>query len=271
MPQNVRVGAITGEGGDLLASELAHRIPSGTSVRSNSFTIFSGETSLSYQVKEGLEKVINSSASSSGATAASQSETGLSDPNLTGSGKAQPTPEEYAIKVTEAVLNINWTLTDRESGAVIATGSTKETLTRSTGGFLASLGEAPSDPLTPEQAVKLMAPALADQLVEELGPDFTARELAPAQDDLSQKALSLASKGQWDQAAAIWKELIVLNPQYHPALYNLGLFHERNGDLQKAWSYYRLAFLSHSSNLNRNALTRLTDSLNRLNQPPNRN
>jgi tetratricopeptide (TPR) repeat protein len=176
--------------------------------------------------------------------------------------------ETYPLELGQATLEFDWTVVDKQTGAVITSGITKDTLTRSAGGFLADYGAAARNLPTPSQAIKLMSSALADQLVEELGPAFSAADLAAADDSLSKQALALAHKEQWDEAAAIWTELTRLNPQYHPALYNLGLYYEKKGQLETAWSYYRQAFLSHSSNVHRDALTRLTDSLNRLNRLP---
>ncbi|MDR2367558.1 MAG: tetratricopeptide repeat protein [Deltaproteobacteria bacterium] len=85
---------------------------------------------------------------------------------------------------------------------------------------------------------------------------------------MSRRASSLAGTGDWDGAAAVWLEILGLNPEHGPSLYNLGLYHERRGDLDKAFAYYRLAFLSSQIRPYRLALTRISDTLEKLGRLP---
>jgi tetratricopeptide (TPR) repeat protein len=176
--------------------------------------------------------------------------------------------EDYPLSLVQATLTLNWTLTEPASGAVIDAGTCTDHLQRSFGGFLGALGRASQSIPTQENVLALMAPGLAEQLIEALGPAYSASALATASDSLSHQAAPLAGNGEWDQAAQIWQKLLQQNPDYTPALYNLGLYHERLGDLDTAWAFYRLAYINTNTWPYRIALTRLADSLERLGRPP---
>ncbi|MDR1486741.1 MAG: DUF6340 family protein [Deltaproteobacteria bacterium] len=258
LPQGLQIGTITGEGGDLLSSELKRLDYSAGKKPAGGLKILSGETSFSLKSIDGLEKVASSGASIPA----------TERPNEPSSAQSDSDARLYPFTMTEAVFELNWTIHDENSGLAVAAGTTKDTLKLSTGGYLAGQGKAPHQPPTEEQALKQLAPALADQLIQELGPSFSSSALLAGDDEISKKAAALAAGGNWDEAGLLWEELVELNPEYYVALYNLGLHHERKGELEEAYSYYRLAFLSDSSDLTRQALTRLTDSLNRLDRTP---
>ncbi|MDR1111621.1 MAG: tetratricopeptide repeat protein [Deltaproteobacteria bacterium] len=175
---------------------------------------------------------------------------------------------EYPLALVEASLRADWALTEPGSGAVVASGTAASTLRRSYGGFLASQGLTLEEPPGQEELIRILAGSLADQLAQALGPSYSAGDLAPAGDAASRQAASLAARGDWEGAARLWTELIGQNPGYAPALFNLGLFHERRGDLDKAWAFYRLAFLGDQNWTFRLALTRLTNVLGELGRPP---
>jgi tetratricopeptide (TPR) repeat protein len=180
-------------------------------------------------------------------------------------GKA---PVSFDAAVTEASLTAEWTVSDRETGAVIRAGRTTDVLKRSSGGWLAAQGAAPGDPPSEDEAKRILAEALSGQMVAELGPALSASGLERAGDPQSRKALALAAAGHWEEAAELWREVIALNPDHAAAHYNLGLHHERLGELDEAWASYRLAFLCLGAPIHREALTRLTDALNRQGRPP---
>jgi hypothetical protein len=252
---SIAVGAFSGPGGDRLAAELSAR-----SRRSpDPALVLSGTTSFDSSLVPGRERVL-----------AEPPRQAAAAPAPAGPGGPSGGWEERTIPFQSftATLKADWTLSDPATGAVARAGTTSDTLRRSAGGWLAEQGAAPEAAPADPEALRLLSAALADQIIEELGPALDASALGRADDDRSRRALRLAEAGDWGAAAELWEELVALNPEYAPALYNLGLHHERLGELEEAWSFYRRAYLAQSVPLHREALTRLTDSLDRLGRPP---
>lgn len=238
LASDVTVGSFAGAGGAELEAALSAREAPGSGRRLK----LDGMASLAYETKRTSEKVAEDESSFS--------------------------PAVFESDTLSSTLTARWTLSDLGTGAVVRAGETSDTLKRVAGGWLASQGAAPETVPGEAEARKILAGALADQIIEEIGPALDASAIERAGDERSKKALSLASAGNWDEAAVLWRELIGLNPDYAAAHYNLGLHHERLGELEEAWASYRLAFLSEAIPLHRSALTRLTDSLERLGRLP---
>jgi tetratricopeptide (TPR) repeat protein len=194
----------------------------------------------------------------------------------TGSARENVAPDEGAYTAAQAyqsdtvssTLTARWTLTDMGTGRIVKSGETADTLRRAAGGFLASQGAAKEAVPTETEARGILAQALADQIIEEVGPAWDSSAIERADDERSRKAQQLAMAGRWDEAADLWRELTSLNPAYASAHYNLGLYYERSGQLEEAWASYRRAFLSKGDPHHREALARLTDSLDRLGRRP---
>jgi hypothetical protein len=192
-------------------------------------------------------------------------------------------PKNFDFAKVTGTLKVDWELRDPESKALLDQGSDLYYLTRSLGGYLEELKrpeakasnkpsgtnkipkyletpeETPDDPTYQAIRAKLLdelSRMAADKLSLTLRPE--SLRLARAFDHLSLNAERLAFKGLWEEAAQIWKALLEENPSYHPALYNLGLYHERMGELPEAWSLIRSAFLSSQEILYRDALARLS-------------
>jgi tetratricopeptide (TPR) repeat protein len=179
--------------------------------------------------------------------------------------------EDYDFQRAEGTLEVEWRLTDPESGRVINQGALSYRGERSHGGYLNRNGRGPRD-WDPERAARQLEAELARQaaaeLIEMSGPLFTSSDLSSASDPLSQRASQLVARGDWEGASALWDELLTLNPGYAPALYNLGLYREKQGELTLAWERYRQAFLANQGPMYRAALTRLTEVLRHQNQLP---
>ncbi len=80
-------------------------------------------------------------------------------------------------------------------------------------------------------------------------------ETAP--DEWSRRAAHLAGRGDWEGARAQWLEALNLNPDFSPALYNLGLYYERRHEPEQALEFFQKAFIANASPRHRSALTRL--------------
>ena len=74
----------------------------------------------------------------------------------------------------------------------------------------------------------------------------------PADDpeQLSEKALELASANQLDQAAALWKQALAIDPAHFPSLFNLGFMSFQQGNLEAAVSYLEKAAKANPGDFN---------------------
>jgi tetratricopeptide (TPR) repeat protein len=172
-------------------------------------------------------------------------------------------PRRYEFTRIQGTMGVNWALRAPD-GTVLRQGALEDNLERSYGGYLAQEGAAPKTAPGREAALRDLSQALSLQLAQELGPSFGPGDLEHTGDALSREALALCRLGDWDQAAALWTELTRQNPEYAPAHYNLGIWHERSARLQEALRSYRQAYLAKPEGRYRLALTRLTDSLRRM-------
>ena len=178
---------------------------------------------------------------------------------------------DYDFQRALGTLTVLWRLTDPENGGIASEGELVFRGERSCGSYLDQRGR-PGKPFTAEAVSRDISAELVKQaaagLIEMSGPLFTSGDLASAPDPLSQEARLLASRGDWEGASLLWEKLLTQNPSYVPALYNLGLFKEKTGELTAAWEYYRRAFLADQSPMYRAALTRVTSVLRHQNRLP---
>jgi tetratricopeptide (TPR) repeat protein len=193
-------------------------------------------------------------------------------------------PKDYDLTLVSGSLKVDWELRAKEGGEPLSRGSDEYFLSKSLGGYQEDLNKSPkregdlllktgetqedSLPLAAlsEELLNSLSQMAADKLLITLRPK--GLKLAHAHDSRSLRAERMAREGLWEEAALVWRELLSENPYYHPALYNLGLFYEREGELDSAWSCFRSAFLSSQETLYRNALARLSLILWRTGYPP---
>ncbi|MDR3135755.1 MAG: hypothetical protein LBU69_06660 [Deltaproteobacteria bacterium] len=260
LPGAIGLGQFTGPGAEEVKSELARLLsPADRPGRS---LVLSGTTDFTLSAKAGQEVVTISNRYDSRWPETLPGWENAPRPN-TGYKTA-----EYPLTQVEATLKADWALTEANSQALVSSGTTNAVLARSYGGFLESQGQAESQPPGRDELARLLAKSLADRLAMSIGPAYPSANLASGKDKQSRKAASLASAGDWDGASEIWLGLLRLNPDYAPALFNMGLYHERQGRLETAWAFYRLAFLRYQSLLFRMALSRTADALEKLGRLP---
>jgi tetratricopeptide (TPR) repeat protein len=260
------LGEFTGEAGQALKGELQSRRTFGG--RDGSAPLLSVDTSFQLDFHSEKETVVTEEAAGNELVWEEDRLTGQVYLTREANGSAA---EDYDFERAEGALTAKWRLTDPGSGSVLSDGVLVYTGERSFGNYISNRGRPSSRP-GPEQVRRDILQELvreaASGLIETTGPQFTSGDLAPAADSLSQKARSLVAGGDWEGASLLWGELLSQNPSYVPALYNLGLYKEKTGELSLAWEYYRHAFLVDQSPMCRQALTRVTDVLRRQNQLP---
>ena len=266
LPAGVAVGDISGPGRDQLSRALKKRGGGGSAQM-----ILSGRVSLSSQVAGERETVPQEVAAGPPYPAYQP------DPFTARVWPVEETPmatqlDTYDLQRLTGDMIFDWRLASKTGGQVDS-GRVVMNIDRTRGGYLATQGLTP--PLTGSRAKNDdIENRLADELVRlltlDLGRRPGASELESGGDSLSRKAKSLASSGDWNGARNLWLELLGQNPKYAPALYNLGLYWERQNDPEEAWRYYRAAFLSDGSDLHRESLTRLTETLSRAGRLPKR-
>ncbi len=170
--------------------------------------------------------------------------------------------DEYKLQRSTGVLIFDWSV-GPAGGAPSRSGRIELDTDATRGGFLASIGAAPkaAGQISGRKLAEALGEDLAALLALELGRQLKASDLDWASDAQSRQAHKLAGEGRWDEARDIWLQLLELNPEYGPALYNLALYYEYKGQPQEALAYYQRAFLSDSSSRNRAALTRMTKAV----------
>ncbi|KXS55996.1 MAG: hypothetical protein AMR96_05105 [Candidatus Adiutrix intracellularis] len=223
LPSGIKVGSISGSGTEIVTRALTSRVQGGIT---NS--ILSGQISLNRQVDSENEIVPLK-------VAASQSYFSYQpDPftrRLWIESTTPSTTQLTSFKFERLTGNIifNWRLISPDEQD-INKGQIILDINCTKGGFLAAAGAAP--PLNDSRVFgAVLENRLADELVSylalNLGRTPSALELESGRDKLSRKAKILASAGDWEGAKKLWLELLIQNPKYAVANYNLGLYWER--------------------------------------------
>lgn len=268
LPKGLKVGTISGPGGEALTRALSKKAWGGGRTG-----ILSGQVSMVRQVASERETVIVEK------QIGEVYEIYKPDPFTTRLWRVTETPmgeslETFDLERETGAMVFDWRV-NAVDGRLMDQGRVSLDLSRSRGGYLAKVGAAPSLNSGRRSATarfeQYLAAELARQLTLDLGRPVTASDLENADDQWSRKARALVSSGDWEGARKLWLELLDLNSEYGPALYNLGLYYERQKNPEEAWRWYRKVFLSEKSDLHRAALTRLTDSLSRAGRLPQRN
>lgn len=81
---------------------------------------------------------------------------------------------------------------------------------------------------------------------------------------LVKQGIEFAKRGEWEEAADVWKEVLSIEPNNAAALYNLGLVHENMGDmknLQTGLEYYKKAFANQKNTLYIDAIARIKKTI----------
>jgi hypothetical protein len=267
LPPGLKIGQISGPGDQQLTKALKKRARGGSNQ-----AVLSGRVSFSRDVSGEREVVPEEKPSGQPYL------TYEPDPFTSRLWRTEVTPQAvdltpYNLERYVGVMTFDWQLAEAKSGAPLDSGRVTVDIDRTRGGYLAEQGVVPKLSGGGRDNVRF-EDQLADELVRlltlDLGRFLTASDLEAASDKWSRQARSAASAGNWDLAKSHWLELLEMNPEYGPALYNLGVYYERQKNPEEAWRYYRQAFVSDGSVLHRQALTRLTEALSRTGRLPRR-
>jgi tetratricopeptide (TPR) repeat protein len=253
------IGTFSGTGGESLNRELRN-LKSHT-LRKNQYPVLSGVADFKIKVSDAKETVITTEDGAENLYWHKDPLTG--ETWMIKARVKKEVPKDFDFVNLSGELTVSWTLKDPKSGKTLQQGTDTIHHSKSLGGYLKNQKLLKEDYLTEaeENLLEALTRSAALSLVETLGPGFTDYDLARANDPFSTNAKTLVFYDHWDEASVIWKELLTLNPSYHPALFNLGLYYEQQGDLISAWTYFRQAFIQNQSIQYRDALTRLTSVL----------
>ncbi|MDR1044283.1 MAG: hypothetical protein LBP33_04080 [Candidatus Adiutrix sp.] len=257
LPPGIGLGSLTGPGSEQLSRLLARRTGGGAGggLLSGQISLVSrahGEReAVPLEVKEGRPYPVYRPDPFTGRLWLTEERAGTVD------------LQSYDLERFTGALVFDWRLL-APGGELLKSGRIALDIDRTRGGYLAEKGL--TAPLGSEkQGRRAFKTRLADELVHQLTLDLgrfaPARELENGGHALDRQARRLAMAGDWDGARDLWLELLELNPKYAPALFNLGLYSERQRRPEDAWRYYRAAFLSVGSPKHREALSRLTEAL----------
>lgn len=264
LPQGLTIGQITGPGSEELTRVLKSRTTGGSP-----HGILNGTVSFNEHVRQERETVPVTVESGPEQTVYKP------DPFTNRLWKVNEKPTSTQLQTfdyqrLQGTMVFDWRVT-APGGAVLETGRSVVDLNRTFGGFLANEQVAPGRKNAVDLAAdarRILAEEMTQALALDLGREPSSFEIETANDEWSRRAKSLATAGDWEGARHVWLEALELNPGFSPALYNLGLYYERQKNPEQAWRYYRDAFVSEASDLHRTALTRVTEALKRAGRLP---
>lgn len=256
LPRGLSVGQIEGPGADDLIRAL------------NSRSSASGEASISGTVS--FQEQVTEERETVPVTVAAGKPQAMykPDPFTERLWRVKETPtatelRDFDFQRLSGEMVFDWQITDK-NGAKLDSGRSRVDVNRSFGGFLASQKLAPgqTNPKTlATEARQLLAEEMTRSLALDLGREPSPSEIETAPDTWSREALAAATRNDWEAARALWLEALELNSNFAPALYNLGLYCERDKNPETALEYYQKAFIANGSPLHRAALSRLTESM----------
>ncbi len=271
LPQGVTIGQISGPGQEYLIKQLEKREGSGPAT-----SLLNGRVTAHSLVRRERETVPLT-------TPTGEDSYLTYTPNIFTKRlwliEEEPTREmleDYELERFLGELTLDWQLVATGGGRILAEGQVKVDANRTIGGYLATRGLTPR--LESEKKTAALEEKLEKHLIDELvrllsldlGRSPNPSEIEVGDDSLSRKAKSLAKDGQWEEARKLWEELLRQNPRYGPPLFNMGLYYEYKQNPEAAWKMYREAFLSEATEEHREALTRLTEALDRAGRLPKR-
>ena len=248
--QEIKVGEITGP--QEFADELARR-----DNNKGTFTL-QGQAQIDFSEKNGAEKVYFTKSGVKKEILKPDAFTGqlwtVNEPEKI------PATESFTLKSMTGELLFHWQLFD-ETGKKIKNGSLKTDYHQLFEGFVLKNNRNIPIGQNEKGALGYLSKALADKLVMTLGREPGDLEIESNNEKQTSEAKRLISLGDWEAAKIIWLSLLEQNPGYYPALFNLGLYYEREADLHEAYAYYKKAFLAGGSNKAREALSRIVNGL----------
>lgn len=266
LPYGVKIGEIDGPGREQLRRILIKRTTKGPTE-----FVLSGVVSLEQSSRKEKERVPLEKPSGP------PYDDYLPDPFTKRVWRQKVTPatsslDSFDLERYLGFMTLDWTVSKAGSGELLDQGRVVLDINRTRGGYLAVEGMVPK--MSSKSADNEFENRLANDLIRllalDLGRAAGVSELERGDDKWSRSARSLASSGDWEGARKEWEKLLEMNPKYGPALYNLGVYWERNRKPEEALRYYRSAFVSDASERHRRALTRLTETLRRAGRLPDR-
>ena len=245
----IQVGEITGS--QEFAAELAKRD------NNKGAFILQGQAQIAFSEKSGEEKVYFMKSGAKKEILAPDVFTGqlwtVNEPEKI------PATESFPLKSMAGKLFFHWQLFD-ETGQKIKSGSLQADYHQLFEGFVLKNKKNSTASQNEKDARQYLSKTLADKLVMTLGREPGALEIESNEKQTSEAKRQI-SLGNWEEAKNIWLSLLEQNPGYYPALFNLGLYYEREANLHEAYAYYKKAFLAGGYNKAREALSRIVNGL----------
>lgn len=184
-------------------------------------------------------------------------------------------PVPYVIR--QASLTTDFKVFNLKTKQIIATGKITENYNQKFGGdkeyalsFLGGmkLSELPA----PNQTLNELSANVASQLVAKISPTevtetiefYDGGKFGYGGHAMIKRGIEFAKRGLWDEAKAIWQDVIKTEPNNAAAYYNLGLAHEFIGNLenlQTARTMYKKALKYGDNKLYLNALARIQSAI----------
>lgn len=184
-------------------------------------------------------------------------------------------PVPYVIR--QASLTTDFKVFNLKTKQIIATGKVTENYNQKFGGdkeyALSILGGMKLSQLpAPNQTLNELSVNVASQLVTKISPTkvtetiefYDGGKFGYGGHDMIKRGIEFAKRGLWEEAKAIWQDVIKAEPNNAAAYYNLGVAHEFIGDLenlQTARTMYKKAVRYGDNKLYLNAMARIQSAI----------
>ncbi|MEA3427725.1 MAG: DUF6340 family protein [Thermodesulfobacteriota bacterium] len=184
-------------------------------------------------------------------------------------------PVPYVIR--QASLTTDFKVFNLKTKQIIATNKVTENYNQKFGGdkeyALSLLGGMKLSKLpAPNQTLNELSANVASRLVAKISPTkvtetiefYDGGKFGYGSHDMIKRGIEFAKRGLWDEAKAIWQDVIKAEPNNAAAYYNLGVAHEFIGNLknlQTARTMYKKAARYGDNKLYLNALARIQSAI----------
>lgn len=184
-------------------------------------------------------------------------------------------PVPYVIR--QASLTTDFKVFNLKTKQIIATGKVTQNYNQKFGGdkeyALSILGGMKLSALpAPNQTLNELSASVASRLVAKISPTeitetiefYDGGKFGYGGHDMIKRGIEFAKRGLWDEAKAIWQDVIKAEPNNSAAYYNLGLAHESVGDLENlkiARTMYKKAARYGDNKLYLNAMARIQSAI----------